>query len=100
MPGDCAAAAVSHYGAICRAMRPGLLITVNNSDASGPPSDELRVESVSSSGVVSLTDWSGRCTYYLHPDRRGETVLEEVDEDGYGGRETVVETIEVVGVDE
>ena len=84
------------YAKLCRAMEEGLLITVNNDEsAQGAPSDELRVES---GGYKVLLRDAGGDLYLLRQTDNGDTVLSELTTDGIG-RETYVETIEILGID-
>jgi hypothetical protein len=88
-----------HYQELCRAMQPGLLLTVNESDPTSTPYGEMEVIRVDEdSGVVSLQ--AGNESYYRlrHDGPDGETVIEKVDDEGYGGRSNTVTTIEVVGI--
>jgi hypothetical protein len=88
---------VDHYRELCKGMRPGLLIGVNDSgEANGPASGQLEVVSWGSDGEVLLTGYDGN-TYKIEHDTPRGTVLVELADDGRG-RETYVETIEVVGV--
>lgn len=80
------------YAEICRAMKPGLLISVNNDDsATESPSDELRVES---SGDPALLSSNGEL-YHLGTNHAGDTVLVHLEG---SKRETYVETIEILGI--
>lgn len=88
-----------HYRELCRAMQPGLLLTVNESDPTSTPYGEMEVIRVDEdSGLVSLK--AGGETYYRlrHDGPDGETIIEEVDDEGYGGRSNTVTTIEVIGI--
>lgn len=84
------------YQQICAAMREGLLITVNSSGgARSPHSDEMRV--MESGQTPILSDVYGN--EYLLSAKDDDTTLVEL-EDGRWIRETLVETIEIVGVRE
>jgi len=88
-----------HYEELCRAMQPGLLLTVNESDPTATPYGEMEVIRVDEdSGKVSLK--ADPETFYRirHDGPDGKTIIEEVDDDGYGGRENTVTTIEVIGI--
>lgn len=79
------------YAEICRAMKPGLLISVNNDkSATESPSGELRVES---SGDPALLSGNGGL-YHLGTNDKEDTALVHLD----SGRETYVETIEILGI--
>jgi hypothetical protein len=87
------------YAAICAAMTPGLLVTVNDSGgAHNATVGELEVLLVDDeTGLVELRGFNGQF-YRLKHDTPDGTVIEEIDDNGYGGRETVVETIEIIGI--
>jgi hypothetical protein len=87
-----------HYEELCRAMQPGLLLTVNESDPTATPYGEMEVVDVDrDSALVRLK--SGDDSYRIHHDGPdGETRIEEVDDEGYGRRSKTVTTIEVVGI--
>lgn len=87
-----------HYKELCRAMQPGLLLTVNESDPTATPYGEMEVMDVDEdSGLVRLK--SGDDSYRMHHDGAdGETRIEKVDDEGYGRRSKTVTTIEVVGI--
>lgn len=85
------------FAEICRAMKPGLLISVNNDDsATNSPSDELRV--VSSGSPVHLVRWDGQEYYQLYQEN-GDTFLAPMENDRRG-RGVYVETIEIIGIDD
>lgn len=85
------------YQALFQGMKPGLLITVNESGgASGPGYGEMRVEYVTSTGVVNLVGPNNEWFKLFHDTARGP-VLKEIDVTGRPSHETVVETIEVIG---
>lgn len=84
------------YRQICEAMVEGLLITVNNSGgARSPHSDELRVAQRGTTPLLS--DVFGND--YLLNTEDGDTTLVELEDDRWV-RETLVETIEIIGVRE
>jgi hypothetical protein len=88
-----------HYKELCRAMKPGLLLTVNEPDPMATPYDEMEVIGVDEdSGEVSLK--AGPDTIYRirHDGPDGETIIEEVNDDGCGSRSNTVTTIEVIGI--
>lgn len=87
-----------HYEQLCRAMQPGLLLTVNESDPTATPYGEMEVVDVDrDSAVVRLK--SGDDSYRIHHDGPdGETRIEKVDDEGYGRRSRTVTTIEVIGI--
>ena len=85
------------YRQICEAMVEGLLITVNSSGgARSPHSDELRVAQGGTTPLLS--DVFGND--YLLSTEDGDTTLVELDGDDRWMRETLVETIEIIGVRE
>jgi hypothetical protein len=88
------------YQRICAAMTPGLLVSVNESGGSQRNgAGEMEVLLVDDeSGKVELRASDG--LYRIRHDSPNETVLEAIDRDGYGRRETIVETIEVIGIDD
>jgi len=88
------------YQRICAAMMPGLLVSVNESGgAQRNGAGEMEVLLVDDdTGRVELRAPDG--LYAIRHDSPNGTVLEALDIDGYGGRETVVETIEVIGIGE
>ena len=90
---------IDHYREICKAMRSGLLITVNDSGgASGTASPELRVVGVNDDGRVQL-EGPNDTSFCIRHDTPDGTVLERSEVRGeYAGDETYVETIEVIGV--
>lgn len=90
-----------HYEQLCKAMQPGLLLTVNESDQTATPYDEMEVDHVDEdSGTVTLKGWNSGRYRIRHDSPRHDTIIEEITEDGYGGRENAVTTIEVVGIAE
>lgn len=85
------------YQAICAAMQPGLLITVNESAPHAISHGELTVLSVDDDGTVELDGPRGGNYRITHSGERG-AAIETVDEEGFGFREEYVQTIEIVGI--
>lgn len=88
-----------HYGRIIKAMRPGLLITINNSGgANGKGSGELRVEDTISEGEILLSG-RGNAEYILREEGDDCPMLVRLKSGVRGASARVVETIEVIGID-
>lgn len=87
------------YLDLLAAMQPGLLITVNGSPNTGAGTGELKVTNVDTHAPrvdARETGPGRRVRIYEHPE--SGLIAEEIHDDGTGGRETPVETIEVVGI--
>lgn len=88
-----------HYKELCRAMQPGLLLTVNESDPSATSYGEMEVIDVDKdSGVLTLKSGPDSVRRIYHDGPDGNTRIEDVDDEGYGRHSNLVVTIEVVGI--
>ena len=88
-----------HYRELCKAMQPGLLLTVNESDPTAVAYDEMVVVHVDEEmGTVTLTGRNDSSYRIFHDSDQPGTRIEAVDDEGSGGREHQVTTIEVIGV--
>jgi hypothetical protein len=88
------------YQKICRAMEPGLLITVNCSDPTTTGIDEMKVLRVDDSGDVHLRAHSGEHFVLTHNDPHYDTpVIKEVGETEFSPIHDPVTTIEVIGIE-
>lgn len=89
------------YQSICRAMQPGLLITVNCSDSTGPTGiDEMKVQRVDADGDVHLQGHGGSQFILTHNDPNYDCpVIKEVGETEFAPIHDPVITIEVIGIE-
>lgn len=87
-----------HYARIIAAMRPGLLVAVNQTTPSPIETGELEVASVRSDCPAADTVRSDGCQIRLSINFEGDPVFQDVDEDGHAGREYEIETIEILGI--
>lgn len=91
------------YRELCRAMKPGLLITVNCSHPGKPTGiDEMKVIRVDESGEVHLREnigSNGEMFVLTHDDAEYGTALKEVSDTEFAPIHDPVYTIEVVGID-
>lgn len=89
-----------HYQSIAMGMRPGLLVSFNNSHgANAQETAELLVERAFSDDTVILRDKINGERWKLHHDSPRGTVLELIESE-WGDEEIYVETIEIAGIDD
>lgn len=87
------------YKKLCRAMDPGLLITVNCSDPTSGGIDEMKVLRVDEDGDVHLRRHDGRNFVLTHKgDRDPGPAIKEVGDTEFSPIHDQVTTIEVVGI--
>lgn len=84
------------YRKVLASLESGLLIMVNASTKYEAEYDEMEVDYAKDTGEVYLNGHRGqRFRIYFHRDLGPR--IEELDDEGYGGHENAVETIEVIG---
>lgn len=93
--------ATRKYRKLCKAMEPGLLITVNCSTPGRPTGiDEMEVLSSDEDGALRLKGHSGEIFLLHHNDDRHGTVIKEMSETEFSPIHDPVISIEVIGVAE
>lgn len=86
------------YVDICRALQPGILVTVNESDPTQPGIDEMEVTHVDEdTGRVTLEGHGGRVFMIRHNDRMYGTAIKEVSETEFSQVHEPVITFEIIG---
>ncbi len=93
--------ATKAYRKLCKAMEPGLLITVNCSTTVAPTGvDEMEVLSVEENGDLRLKAHSGEIFLLYHDDDQHGTAIKEMSETEFSPVYDPVISIEVIGVAE
>lgn len=93
--------ATRKYRKLCKAMDPGLLITVNCSATHGPTGiSEMEVLSSDENGELRLKAHSGKIFLLMHDDSQYGTAIKEMSETEFSPIHDPVISIEVVGVAE
>lgn len=86
------------YVDICRSLRPGILVTVNESEPTKPGIDEMEVTHVNEdTGRVMLEGHGGRVFTIRHDDRYYGTAIKEVGETEFSPIHEPVITLEIIG---
>lgn len=88
---------IDPYERIIRAMTPGLLITVNDSDPTTLESTELEVWSVDRERSIAHVESSAGMDMELTMEE-GDPVLKEYDTEAFVRERWPVTTIEIIGI--